>query len=164
MLITVMLVDDNSTFLNIATRFLQEHDDVVVVSTATGGKEALAKAQDLHPQVILLDLAMPDLPGLKAIPRLRAEVPEARIIALTMLDTDSYREAALRAGAEEFVAKATMSTDLVPAILRVMQAHPTWETPTSFRSTSSSLRGEEGTNEGGREHLRKTSRRRKSNY
>jgi DNA-binding NarL/FixJ family response regulator len=121
--VSVLLVDDNPTFLRIATRFLQEHyrDEVVVVGTAGGGQEALIKARDLRPQVILLDLAMPDLPGLEAIPRLRAALPEMGIIALTVHNSNGYRQAALAAGADEFVSKANLSTDLLPAIRRVMK-------------------------------------------
>ena len=97
-----------------------KHGDVDLVGTAGGGVEALSKAQKLRPQVILLDLAMPDLPGLEIIPRLREVVPEMRIIALTMLDTEEYRKAALAAGADEFVPKADLNTDLLPAIRRVV--------------------------------------------
>ena len=118
--ISVLLVDDNPTFLRIASRFLEKHDEVVLVGTAEGGVRALAQAQELRPQVILLDLAMPDLPGLEVIPRLREAVPEMRIIALTMLDTEEYRKAALAAGADEFIPKADLNTDLLPAIRRVI--------------------------------------------
>ena len=118
--ISVLLVDDNRIFLRITGRFLMKHGDVDLVGTAGGGVEALSKAQKLRPQVILLDLAMPDLPGLEIIPRLREVVPEMRIIALTMLDTEEYRKAALAAGADEFVPKADLNTDLLPAIRRVV--------------------------------------------
>ena len=120
--ISVMLVDDNPTFLRIATRFLQEHDDVMVVGAAGGGEEALAQAQARQPDIVLIDLAMPGLSGLETIPRLRAMLPEVGIIALTVLDTNSYRQAALEAGANDFVPKSTLNTDLLPAIRRVAQA------------------------------------------
>jgi len=120
--ISVLLVDDNPTFLRVAARFLQAHEGVNVVGTANGGQEALVKAQDLRPQVILLDLAMPDLPGLQAIPRLREVVPQTGIIALTLLDTSGYRQAALSAGADDFIPKAALNTDLLPAIQRLAQA------------------------------------------
>ena len=122
--ISVLLVDDNPNFLRIATRFLQQHDDIVVVGAAGGGQEALALAQDLQPDVVLIDLAMPGLSGLETIPRLRAMLPAVGIIALTMLDTNSYREAALEANANDFVPKASLDTDLLPAIRQVAQADP----------------------------------------
>jgi DNA-binding NarL/FixJ family response regulator len=119
--ISVLLVDDNPGFLRIATRFLEQHDDVVVVGAAGGGEEALALAQDLEPDIVLVDLAMPGLSGLETIPRLRAMLPGVGIIALTMLDTNSYRQAALAAEANDFVPKASLDTDLVPAIRRVAE-------------------------------------------
>ena len=120
--IRVMLVDDNPTFLRILSDFLREEEEVLVVGTAGSGEEALAKAQGLQPQVILLDLAMPGMGGLDAIPLLRKTVPETRIIALTMLDTNGYRDAALAAGADEFVAKGNLSADLLPAIRRAVRS------------------------------------------
>jgi DNA-binding NarL/FixJ family response regulator len=122
--ISVLLVDDNPAFLRIATRFLQKHDDTVVIGTADGGQEALALAQDLQPDVVVIDLAMPGLSGLDTIPRLRAKLPEVGIIALTVLDTDSYLQAALEAGANDFVPKSSLDTDLLSAIRRVAPAHP----------------------------------------
>jgi two-component system NarL family response regulator len=120
--ISVLLVDNNPIFLRAASRFLATHAEVIVVGTAAGGVEALARAQELQPQVVLIDLAMPDLPGLQAIPRLREMLPDMGVIALTMLDTDVYRRAALAAGADEFVPKAAMHTDLLPSIRRSVKA------------------------------------------
>ena len=122
--IRVLLVDDNPTFLRIAARFLREHcnGELEVVGTVRGGKIAVAKAPELRPQVILLDLAMPDLHGLAAIPLLRAELSEVGIVVLSLLDTEGYRQAVQEAGADAFVAKATMSTDLLPTIRRVTGA------------------------------------------
>jgi DNA-binding NarL/FixJ family response regulator len=119
--ISVLLVDDHSTFLDIVTRFLQSHPDIVIVGTAGDGKAALRSARVLQPQVILLDLAMPDLSGLEVISPLRLIVPTAAIIVLTLLDGDGYRQAALAAGATDFVSKTTLSTDLLPAIRRIMR-------------------------------------------
>jgi DNA-binding NarL/FixJ family response regulator len=117
--ISVLLIDDNATFLRIAVRFLRDRSDINVVGTAAGGEEGLKLAKKLKPQIILLDLAMPDLPGLDAIPLLREVLPEVKLIALTMLDTDGYRTAAKTAGADAFVAKAAMGTKLLSEIRRV---------------------------------------------
>ena len=129
--ISILLVDDNSAFLRMATRFLQEHcgNMVVVVGVAGGGEEALVKAQDLRPEVVLLDLAMPDLPGLEVIPRLRAALPEVGIVVLTLLDVAAYRQAALEAGADGFVSKATLGADLLPAIQQAVQARSSRRKP-----------------------------------
>ena len=122
--IRVLLVDDHEAFLRVATEFLQRHQELVVVGTARGGEEALAQAQELRPQVILIDLRMPGLNGMATIPRLRVMLPEVGIIALTLLDPNTYRRAALAAGADDFVAKANLATELLPAIRRVVSEKP----------------------------------------
>lgn len=118
---SILLVDNNPRFLRILANFLDSfgHGEVVIAGTALGGKEGLTKAQSLRPQLIVIDLAMADLHGLEAIPQLRSMLPDAGIIALTFLDSDSYRQAALAAGANEFVSKARLDTDLLPAIWRL---------------------------------------------
>lgn len=121
--IKVLLVDDEPAYLRIATLFFQTRyrDEIAVVGTANGGEECLAKTQGLAPQVILIDLNMPGLSGLQTIPLLRIMFPEIRIIALTLNDGENSRRAVLAAGGNDLVSKATMSSDLMPAIRRVMQ-------------------------------------------
>ncbi len=122
--IRVMLVDDNPTFLHIATSFLKEHyrDELEIVGTARAGEEALVQVRHLRPHVVLMDLAMPGMGGLEAIRCLNVLRPGVGIIALTLLGDAGYREAALAAGADEFVSKQAMITDLLPAIRRVAHA------------------------------------------
>jgi len=122
--ISVLLVDDNAMFRRIATSFLEEESgrEVRVVGTAGGGDEALAQAESLKPEVVVMDLRMPGLSGLETIPRLRRLVPGARIIVLTLFDGQGYRKASLDAGADEFVGKARMGVDLLPAIRGLVSA------------------------------------------
>jgi DNA-binding response OmpR family regulator len=82
---------------------------------------ALEQVEGVNPQVILVDLAMPGLPGLETIPHLRRMMPELKIIALTVMNSPSFRRAALAAGADVFLPKATMRTDLLPAIRQLVQ-------------------------------------------
>lgn len=137
MTISVLLVDDSVTFLRATTQFLEAHDDIVVIGTAADGKEALTRAETLRPQVILIDLAMPGLPGLEAIPRLRSTLPEVGIIALTVMNTNGFRQAALAAGANTFISKTSMRSDLLPAIRELVEpgrkkaAKPTTAAPPS---------------------------------
>jgi DNA-binding NarL/FixJ family response regulator len=109
---------------------LQQYADVVVAGTVQGGREALAQTQALRPDAVLIALTMSDLSGLEVMARLRAAFPEVGIIALTLLDTDGYRRAALAAGADAFVAKATLRMDLLPAIRQVRQARQPWQKAT----------------------------------
>lgn len=120
--ISVLLIDDNPTFLRIVQRFLQGADEINVVGAAEGGEEALALIHRLKPDVVLTDLAMPRVSGMEAILRMRAAWPKLGIIALTLLDTASYRQAALTAGADDFVAKDALNTELLPTIRRVARA------------------------------------------
>ena len=91
--ISVLLIDDNPTFLRIVQRFLQGADEFNVVGAVEGGEEALALIHRLRPDVVLTDLAMPRVSGMEAILRMRAACPKMGIIALTLLDTTSYRQA-----------------------------------------------------------------------
>jgi DNA-binding NarL/FixJ family response regulator len=119
--IRILLVDNNAAFLGILHRFLQQHGDLTVVGTAHSGEEGLADALHLKPDVIVIDLAMRGMSGLQAIPQLRVALPHAGIIALTLWDSSVYRKAALDSGADYFVSKAVMNTDLLPAIHGVMK-------------------------------------------
>ncbi len=121
---TVLLVDNNLTFLRIVTRFLDAHDDVIVVGTVCKGENALTRIQNVEPDVVLIDIAVPNLlEGLEFIPRLRAALPDVSIIALTLLGTGGFRQAALDAGVDDFVPKVAMGADLLSAIRRVRQTN-----------------------------------------
>ena len=122
--IRVLLIDDSPTFLRVATEFLMRYDSLAVVGVMHGGGEALDQLLDLKPHVILLDLAMPGLSGMEAIPRLRSLMPHLGIVVLTMLDGNAYHQAVLAAGADSFVSKTTMYTDLLPAIRRAAKLVP----------------------------------------
>lgn len=121
--VTLMLVDDNPRFLSAASSYLGEIDDLVLVSTLGGGTGAVAKAKELQPDVILVDLAMPDIAGLQLIPMLRKSMPELGIVALTVHDNPQYREAALEAGADAFITKSRILKNLEPTIKEVKRAH-----------------------------------------
>lgn len=120
--ITVMLVDDEPVFLRLAQLFLETRcaQEVEILGTANSGEQALSQAQLLAPQLVLIDLNMPGLSGLQTIPLIRIMYPEMRVIALTLNDGERSRQAVLAAGGNELVSKSRLSTDLMPAIRRVM--------------------------------------------
>ena len=124
--VSVLVVDDNPIFRRILTRFLEERSkfEVIVVGSAEGGEKALEKAPTLRPQVILVDLAMPDMHGLDLVPRLRSLLPEVIIIVLTLMDPACYGEVVKAAGADAFVSKATLESDLLPTIWRLVPGRP----------------------------------------
>ncbi len=114
--ISVLLVDDNAIFSDIAADFVQAQDGLTVVGIASGGEEALMLAEEMRPNNVLIDLHMPDISGLDVIPHLRKMLPQAGIIVLTLQSIDTYRELALAIGANDFISKPRLYTDLLPAI------------------------------------------------
>lgn len=129
--ISVLLVDDNPAFLNIEKTFLERYcqNEFVICGTALGFEEALQQARTLEPQLVLLDMVMPGRNGLTMIPYLKQILPQAYIIMLTLWDNEGYREASLLSGADDFVAKGNMKTDLLPAMRRVMHTNPSTVQP-----------------------------------
>ena len=120
--ISILLIDDHPTFLKTAARFLESQGGMRVETTVCGGRRALALATELRPDVIAVDISMPEQSGLDLIPLLKGELRDVAIVVLTMLDADSYGGEARSRGADAFVSKMTMSSDLVPAILSVIEA------------------------------------------
>ncbi len=122
--VSVLLVDDNRPFLRVLSRFLQEESQggVEVVASVSEGREAIARAIATQPDVVLLDLNMPEISGMAILPRLREKMPQATIVVLTMLDQDDVRKATLATGADGFVSKARIESDLLPTIHGLVSA------------------------------------------
>lgn len=124
--IHILLVDDNPYFLEATREFLGLHKGLVVKGSAIEEQDALAKSVEIKPDVILLDINLAGHSGLELIPRFRELLPNVKTIVLTMLEEESYRSAALRAGADGFVPKNSLSKNLIDTILDVME-HSTGE-------------------------------------
>ena len=114
--VRVLLVDDQALFREALATLLAVHDGVEVVGEAGDGDEALRKAAELAPDVVLMDLRMPLLDGIGATRRLRVEQPGVRVIALTTFDDDEDVFSALRAGAVGYLLKDVSSARLVEAV------------------------------------------------
>jgi DNA-binding NarL/FixJ family response regulator len=117
----ILFIAGNPAFRPVVTRFLGECDELSLVDIIPASGKVLAQAQDLRPQVILLDLDTSDQTGLETIYNLRALLPEAGIVGLSLLDAEGYRQAVLAAGANDLVLKSNLRTDLLPAIRRAVQ-------------------------------------------
>jgi DNA-binding NarL/FixJ family response regulator len=115
--VRVLLVDDQALFREALATLLSVRADIEVVGEAGNGDEALKRAAELEPDVVLMDLRMPVLDGVATTRRLKAERPQARVIALTTFDDDEDVFAALRAGAVGYLLKDVSSARLVEAIL-----------------------------------------------
>lgn len=120
--IRVLLVDDSAVFLESLLSFLRQYKNLEVVGKAFSAKQAIRLATILRPQIVLLDLTMPDMSGMDAIPCLRSALPGVGIIILSLHNLERHRTGALAAGADEVVHKWTLSAELMPAIGRVAKA------------------------------------------
>ena len=97
---------------------LEQQKGWTVCGEAEDGLDTLKKAVSLKPDVIVLDISMPKLDGLKAVPLLRYKVPDSEIIILTIHECIEMARIAANAGAKAYVAKSLLFTDLVPTIRR----------------------------------------------
>ena len=109
----VLVVDDAANLRELLTLLLEVEDDFEVVGTAADGKQAIDAAAILKPDVVLLDLAMPVMDGLQALPELRAHLPNARIVIFSGFEHEALAEEALLAGADAYIEKGTSVTQLV---------------------------------------------------
>ena len=116
MTIRVLVVDDQSMVRAGFRLLLADEPDIEVVADASNGLEAIAQAARFHPNVILMDIRMPELDGLEATRRILAGDPAARVLILTTFDLDDYVYEALRAGASGFVLKDDPPEQLIAAV------------------------------------------------
>lgn len=126
MIIRLVLADDDVRFRKTLRNLLaqwDEQDEVVILGEAGDGEEAVRLTEALHPDVVLMDLAMPRVNGVEATRHLKARWPDLGVIIITVHDDDAYRRIALAAGAEAFLVKKTLGVDLWPTLLRVAGKH-----------------------------------------
>jgi signal transduction histidine kinase/DNA-binding NarL/FixJ family response regulator len=117
--IRVLVADDHEVARHGIVRMLETHSDIVVVAEATDGAQALARARELKPDVILVDLNMPHLSGIEVIRTLHGELPEVRPVILTTYARDDVIMDAIRAGARGFLLKDVTADDLARAVRTV---------------------------------------------
>jgi DNA-binding NarL/FixJ family response regulator len=115
----VLIVDDQALVRAGFRMILEAEKDMEVVGEAADGREAVAEAQRLRPDVVLMDVRMPDVDGIEATRRLLADGPDAKVVMLTTFDMDEYVYDALRAGASGFLLKDVPPEQLVAGIRAV---------------------------------------------
>jgi DNA-binding NarL/FixJ family response regulator len=118
-LIQVLIADDHPVFRHGMRAVLEAAPDTVVVGEATTGDEAITLAEQLRPDVIMMDLQMPHLNGIDATRRLRQVNPDAHVLVVTMFEDDSSVFAAMRAGARGYVLKDATKDEILRAIRAV---------------------------------------------
>jgi len=119
--IRVLLADDHVVLRSGLRLLLTSQHEFEVVGEASSGTETLSLAEQLQPDLILLDLSMPALGGLDALPTLRRLVPSTRILILTMHDDPQYLRQALKHGASGYVLKKAADAELLSAMRSVLR-------------------------------------------
>jgi DNA-binding NarL/FixJ family response regulator len=114
--IRVLLVDDHAVVRMGLKVFFDLQDDIDVIGEASDGSEGLAMARRLKPDVILMDLLMPNMDGLTAIGRIKAEMPETEIVAVTSFIEEEKVTAALEAGASGYLLKDAEAEEVAAAV------------------------------------------------
>ncbi|GAB1596631.1 response regulator [Lysobacter claricitrinus] len=115
-MLSVLLVDDHEGFINAAVRHLRRLDWVNIVGSAGNGIEAIAQCEALRPDVVLMDLAMPEMGGLQATRLIKAQDAPPYVVIASHFDDAEHREHALRAGADAFVSKLSYIHDVMPLL------------------------------------------------
>jgi len=145
--VRILIVDDHAVVRSGLRMLLQAEDDLEPVGEAGTARDAILEARSLKPDVILLDVVMPDQSGLEVIPQLLHERPETKILVLSMQDDPQYVRQAFSAGASGYVLKEAADTDLVAAVREVAKGgryvHPELGARLVAAETEAARRAEE---------------------
>jgi two-component system response regulator NreC len=114
--IRILLADDHAILRSGLIRLLGEESDIEVVGEAENGREAVQKVQELHPDIVLMDIGMPVMNGMEATKQIIKRSQEVKVLVLTMHDNEEYLFQVLQAGAAGYVLKKAADSDLVNAI------------------------------------------------
>lgn len=123
--IRVMIVDDHDVVRRGLNIFFQAYDDLELVGEAVNGAEAVKLCKELHPDVVLMDLIMPEMDGITATTIIRREFPQTQVIALTSFQDDESMQSMMDAGAAGYLLKNASIDELAEAIVTACKARET---------------------------------------
>lgn len=138
--IRIVVADDHAVVREGIRRVLDDDPDVSVVGEASTGAEALSVIEECRPDVVLLDLGMPDITGLEVARRLRRAGPRPRILVLSMHDDDEYVLRAVRAGVDGYLLKDEAEPTMLRAAVRSVHAGDSFFSTTAAASLAGALR------------------------
>jgi len=121
--IRTLIVDDHADFRRRLKEFLASEPEIEVVGEAGDAQEAILKARELQPDLVLMDVRMPGINGISATRQLKDEMPELKVLMLSLYDIDEYRKAALDSGASGYVVKIKLVQELIPAIRGALRSN-----------------------------------------
>ncbi len=130
MAIRILLADDHTILRAGLKMMLNAQPDMEVVGEAHDGRQAIYEAQRLQPDVVLMDITMPDMNGIEATRQIKKLQPEVKVLVLTMHENEEYVFQALRAGASGYMLKEAADTELISA-LHVVQSGQFYLSPTA---------------------------------
>jgi DNA-binding NarL/FixJ family response regulator len=119
MSVRVLIADDHRLFAEALRAILSADERIEVVGLAADGEEAVRRADELHPDVVLMDISMPRLDGIEATRRIRTSQPDSQVLIVTGSDARQDVDAARTAGAAGYVTKDRIAAELIGAIFEV---------------------------------------------
>lgn len=146
--ISVLIADDHPVVRQGLHSFLQLQDDIDIVGEAVDGLEAVEKVAELLPDVVLMDLVMPEMDGITAIRRITALSPSTRVLVLTSFSDDEKVFSAIKAGALGYLMKDSNPADLAHAIRAVYRGEPSLDPAIAKKLMEHLSKGEEVIAEG----------------
>jgi two-component system response regulator DegU len=117
----VLVVDDNESVRRTICQLLQSQVDIEIACEAVNGADAVAKAREHLPDVVLLDVTMPTMNGLEATHILKQEFPSMPVVILSQHDSRGFQWAALAAGVSGYVVKSNAARDLIPELRKIQR-------------------------------------------
>ena len=121
--IKVLLVDDHAIMRDGISALLNLQDDIEIVGEASEGKEAIDKARELVPDVVIMDISMPEMDGLEATRRIKKKNPSVKVLVLTQHDNREYILSTIKSGSDGYLPKRALGSELVAAIRAIHQGH-----------------------------------------
>jgi DNA-binding NarL/FixJ family response regulator len=119
----VLVVDDSEVVRRGICQILQSQADIEVICEAADGADAVRKAREHRPDIVLLDITMPVMNGFEAARRIKHELPSTLILMVSQFDSAPFQREAITAGASGYVVKSNAASELIPALRKLHSQH-----------------------------------------